>query len=387
MKILFNLLIVILLIILFFRFKNNFYLCILKCKNTIIFSIANSTNGLIPMNNIIIINNSRRTIRTSVFCIWLPLLITFFTQKNEASAQQRDTSQLKSVYIQHCYGYKTTSLRIGNALGYGVYRDMGTAPLRFKGAVLQPNIGLEFGGMRNWTTTIDLFTSAGVFEDAVEPKLNFGSFDISNTLRFKMTKIISELWSYENERKLHLGNEEISTTQNKRHYACVSVGFGAANFFDVTVNSEYENAAAGVSEFVGPEVSLRADLSLNAVFNKFSIDKFDKQFHTEIGLMPVAAVLRPGYSYIDNYTASQPVLSSLFDEFQWNLKPFAGLWSDIGFDIINGYNRISFSYLWSYHSSGNSGAWRFDHATHLFLIDFTITLKQKSTEWTKAKEI
>ena len=322
------------------------------------------------MNNIIIINNSRRTIRTSVFCIWLPLLITFFTQKNEASAQQRDTSQLKSVYIQHSYGYKTTSLRIGNALGYGVYRDMGTAPLQFKGAVLQPNIGLEFGGMRNWTTTIDLFTSAGVFEDAVEPKLNFGSFDISNTLRFKTRKYITSLRLFAKENFTH-----------------VSVGFGAANFFDVTVNSEYKNAAAGVSELIGPEVSLRADLDLKAIFNNASYDKFGKHFHAEIGLMPVAAIFRPGYSYIDNYTASQPVLSSLFDEFQWNLKPFAGLWSDIGFDIINGYNRISFSYLWSYHSSGNSGAWRFDHATHLFLIDFTITLKQKSTECTKAKEI
>lgn len=322
------------------------------------------------MNNIIIINKAHRTIRHSVFCIWLPLLITFFTPNNEVSAQQCDSSQVKTVNIQNGHGYRTTSLHIGNAIGYGVYRDMGTAPLRFKGAVLMPNIGLELGGMRNWTTTIDLFTSAGVFEDAVDPKLNFGSFDISNTLRFKTRKYITSLRLFAKENFTH-----------------VSVGFGAANFFDVTVNSEYENAAAGVSELIGPEVSLRADLDLKAIFNNASYDKFGKQFHAEVGLMPVAAIFRPGYSYIDNYTASQPVLSSLFDEFQWNLKPFAGLWSDIGIDIVNGYNRISFSYLWSYHTSGNSGAWRFDHATHLFLIDFTITLKQRRKECLEIIEI
>ena len=306
------------------------------------------------------------------------LLITFFSALMPATAQESDTSQLKTVVLRHSSGYKTASLRIGSAIGYGVYRDLGTAPIRFKGTVLQPVIGLEFGGMRKWTTTIDIFTSAGIFEDAVEPKFNFGSFDISNTLRFKMRKYLAGLWSPEKEdiddkTELHFGNEDKYPMVNKRHHASLSLGMGVANFFDVTVNSEYENAATGISEFIGPEVSLRADFYPDWI----SYDRFSKQFHTEIGVMPVAAVFRPGYAYIGNYTASHPVASSLLDEFEWRMKPFAGLYSDIGFDIINGYNRISFSYLWSYHSSGDSGFWRFDHAIHLFLIDFTITLKQK----------
>lgn len=261
----------------------------------------------------------------------------------------------RTVTITHSSGYKTTSLRLGSAIGYGLYRDMGTAPISFKGVALQPVVGLEFGGMRKWTTTIDAFSSVGVFEDAVAPKLNFGSFDISNTLRFKMRRCIEE-W----------------------HYAALSAGFGAANFLDVTVNPDYENAAAGISEFFGPELSLRADWFLNTAFGIYNADKPQLQLHTELGLMPLAAILRPGYAYIDNYTASQPVLAALFDNYQWHLKPLAALYTDIGLDILTGsFSRISFSYLWSYHSSGNSGASRFDHATHYLAIDFIIPLKSK----------
>lgn len=305
-----------------------------------------------------------KNIRLSKYYAAVILLITFFwTSVDAASQNGTDSSQLKTVAIQHSSGYKTTMLRLGGSIGYGVYRDMGTAPFSFKGVAVQPVVGIEFGGMRKWTTKIDIFTTLGAFEDAVLPKLNFGAFDISNTIRFSMRKQIED-----------------------EHFASFSVGFGAANFLDVTVNPDYENSAAGVSEFIGPELLLRADANLSGDF--YSDKLFDKQLHAEIGLMPIAAVLRPGYAYIDNYTAAQPVLASLFDQFEWHLKPFAGIYTDIGLDLLNANNsRISISYRWSYHSSGNSGQWRFDHATHFLLIDFFITLKSKRTEWSRITEI
>ena len=307
-----------------------------------------------------------KTIRLPKYYISFLLLITFSAASIVLMAQESDTSSRKTVILKKHSGVKTTSLRIGSAVGYGVYRDMGTAPIRFKGIVLQPNMGLEFGGMRKWNTTIDVYTSVGIFEDDVAPKYNLGSYDVSNTLRFKMTKRIA----------------------NPRPSLSLSSGFGVANFLDVTVNPEYENAATGISEFVGPELFLRADLFLDNFLSKTKPDKPNLQMHTEIGIMPVAAILRPGYAYIDNYTASQPVLTALFDEFEWNLKPFAAACSDIGFDILYSFgNRISFSYLWAYHTSGNSGIWRFDHATHFFLIDFIFTFKKKRTGWTETIEI
>ena len=293
-----------------------------------------------------------------------------------------DTTKMKTVMVKHSSGYKTTSLRLGGGIGYGIYRDMGTAPMSFNGVMLEPVVGLEFGGMRRWITTVDAFNSVGVFEDAVAPKLNFGSFDISNTLRFKMQRYFSSLWAPwtvdEGLGKFHFGNEDEDANSEKRHYAAFYASFGAANFFDVTVNPEYENAAAGISEFIGPEFSVMAIFYLNSIFGNNNIDIAELQLHTELGLMPVAAVLRPGFAYIDNYTASQPVISALFDNYEWHLKPFAGLYTDIGLDIMTGpFNCISLSYYWSYHSSGNGGASRFDHATHYFAIDFIIPLKTK----------
>lgn len=323
-----------------------------------------------------------RNIRLSKYYLALILLITFCGTHITSKAQNvADTAQLQVVTIRHSDGFKSTMLRLGGSLGYGIFRDMGTAPISFKGLVAQPVVGIELSGMRKWKTTIDLYASVGAFEDAVDPKLNFGAFDISNTVRYTSRKHIAYLLSGGDKGGLELVSCSRPLSSESVCYATFSVGLGAANFLDVTVNPDYENSAAGVSDFVGPEVTLRADWSLTDIFNVNSLDKlFYKQLHTAIGLMPVAAILRPGYAYIDNYTAAQPVLASLFDNFVWSIKPFAGLYTDIGLDLINANNsRITLSYLWTYHSTGNSGFWRFDHATHFLHIDFIITLKNKPT--------
>lgn len=316
--------------------------------------------------------NQLQNIACLIVCV-----VTLIIPSLLSAQDTTDTGRLKTVVLTHASGFKTTSVRLGGGMGYGMYRDLGTAPMRFKGLMIQPSVGIEWSGMRKWTTTIDNNSTVGVFEDAVEPKLNFGSFDISNTLRFKMRKHISSVWSLEEESKLHLGHEDKHSIDPKKHYVSFSAGFGAANFIDITVNPEYENASTGISEFFGPELMLRADLFLNTIFDWWNYDKADKQIHTEIGFMPLAAVMRPGYAYIDNYTASQPVLAALFDQYEWHLKPFAGLYTDIGVDFISTFSRVSISYIWSYYSSGNGGASRFDHASHLFAIDFIIPIKTK----------
>ena len=321
---------------------------------------------------------AQRTFRLPQYYTFFLLLIIFFSAPSLLIAQETsDTSQLETITLKHSSGYRTTSLRIGTALGYGLYRDMGTAPVSFNGLVIQPALGLEFGGFRRWTTSIDLLTSIGFYEDAVAPALNFGSFDVFNTIRFKMRTYFAALFKKKYDSELQLKTIKNLPNDEKKTYAYISAGFTISNFFDVTINPAYENAATGISEFLGPELLLRTDILLGSFFD-LDWQKFDKQLHAEVGLMPVAAVMRPGYAYIDNYTASQPVLSALFDEYQWRIKSFAGAYTDIGFDIRTGIgSRISLSYYWSYHTSGNNDVWRFDHAKHLFLIDFTIILKEK----------
>ena len=99
------------------------------------------------------------------------------------------------------------------------------------------------------------------------------AFDIHNTLRIKWMQ------------------------QVKKVNTNLFVGGGITNFLDVTVNTNYENAAAGGSEFFGPE--------LHALFLQQAPRWLGRKvyFHEGVSLMPFAALLRPGYAYIDNYTA------------------------------------------------------------------------------------
>lgn len=237
------------------------------------------------------------------------------------------------------------ALQLGFADGFGSYRDMGTAPITFNGLMLQQNLALHLIFPERMQFSLVSRSAAGIFEDAVEPSLNFGAYDISNCSSLRFLKPLN----------------------NSRFY----LGFALTNFFDLTINPEYENASTGISDFMGPEAIARAELKTRR--------QSPLLFHGEIALMPIAILLRPGYSYIDNYTSTHPVTDAILSDFDLAIKPFAAISTDFGIDIITGpASRISFSYLWCYHTTGNSGFHRFDRATHLLSIDFLIKLRTKT---------
>ena len=241
---------------------------------------------------------------------------------------------------------------MGNAVGYGTFRDMGTAPLSFNGLLFQPTLGLHLIYPKRMEFSFVSRSSLGIFEDAVAPALNFGSFDINFYSRLMFMKAVKG---------------KAASSQAKAKVLQFYWGAALASFLDVTVNTEYENSATGVSYFIGPEAVGRVDIMPRW--------KAPLMFHAELGLLPVAAVMRPGYSYIDNYTATHPVLDALFSDFDVSLKGFAGADTDIGIDLVTGpASRVSLCYLWSFHTSGNSGYHRFDHATHILAIDLLVRL-------------
>lgn len=243
------------------------------------------------------------------------------------------------------------SLQLGAAEGYGSYRDLGTSPMSYYGIMLQPTLGLHLVLPSRMEFSVVSRNAVGFLEDAADPILNFGAFDINSTFSLKALARIASSDSSSNIFKLYLG-------------------VGLANFLDITVNPNYENASAGISDFMGPELIGR--LYCEPRWN------VPIQFHGEAAVTPIAAVLRPGYSYIDNYTAYHPVSNAFFTDFEIFAKPFAAVSTDIGIDIVTGPgSRITFSYLWNYHTTGNKGIWRFDHATHYLAIDFLIKLRAK----------
>lgn len=239
---------------------------------------------------------------------------------------------------------KTWSLRLGSGVGYGAYRDLGTAPFSFKGATLMPDAGLSFtSGV--WLFDIASTSMIGIYEDALKPAFNFAAFDVNNTVRIKLLRQLP-------------------------HEGCpIRVGMAVSSFLDANINTNYENAAVGVSWFIYPEIIARIDdIPLGSKEScRFSL-------HGELGVAPAAWAMRPGYSFIDNYTATQPVLDAQFDNYQMSATAFACLSTDIGLNYrFKSNNSISISYLWNFHRS--NGTWEYYHASHIVATSIIIKLK------------
>lgn len=289
-------------------------------------------------------------------CTVTTLLITFFFSHGTLYAQQVPFGNVKCIRPTQAKQHephgndslysadpRLWTLSLGVGLGHGKVRDMGTAPILFGGPALYHTLGIGYERMR-WRYQSEIATALGYYEDALAPKLNFTTFDISNRIAFyAMRRLNAQLLTQE------------------------WLGVGIRNYLDVTVNTNYENAAAGISDFVELALLLRGAQQLGS-------SRWLLQF--QLAVSPLAAILRPGYAYIDNYTAAQPVLNVLFDDYQWNLSPVPSVSTEIGFrfTLLNG-NEMEWLYCWDYHSSGNSGFWRFDHAMHTLQFNLLFALK------------
>lgn len=236
---------------------------------------------------------------------------------------------------------------MGGDIGYSVFRDEGTAPVSYQGIGLMPTIGVNFCYLQQWQVDAEVGTFIGIFENAVPPRWNFSTYDVYNQASIKYLQRVKTV--------CHPTNSWLI-----RYW----LGGGLRNFATVTINTQYENAAVGVSEFLAPAAIARVEASAPHWI-----------LHGEASLLPLALVFRPGYSYIDNYTATNNVVDAQFSDYRWGCQPFAGAVTDIGAAYSFGNQFfIGLSYRWNVYSSGDSGAWKFVQASHLLAFDFTIRL-------------
>ena len=268
-------------------------------------------------------------------------------------AAQEDAGGTKEV----ASGTRQTMLVLGGGLGQGKFRDDGTAPFAYKGLLLPTDLGLKWLGKRGNSFSIISSTSVGVYRQAMAKEFSLDAYDVFNTFRIKLERGIDNY----------------------------SIGLSLTNFLDATVNPSYENAAVGVSDFFGLELSVGARVRTDQYFK----GKFwsNKAVHGEFVFMPVAGVVRPGYAYIDNYTSTNNVVRAQFSDYNITLQPFAAMATDVGFDIFpDQFSKISFSYRWSFHmfdkvsmhlDENYGGSSPFRHAYHTLVVDFFINLKSK----------
>lgn len=299
----------------------------------------------------------QRKVRLSKHCALVLLLITFAWTGNSARGQEHALGDaLPENSKRPAIAASGVWLNVGLGLGGGVYRDMGTAPLRYRGATLLPQVGVRWQREGLWNYHFENYTGLGIYKRRVTKGLAAEAFDVNNTLRATAYR--------------RLGTLPSTGREGRRTPVELRLGVGLRNFLDVTINTNYDNATAGVSELAGAELTLRARQGMRLWHRR------PVYWHAECGLVPVAMALRPGYAYVDNYTASQPVSSSFFDDFEWAVKPLAGLTCSVGIELALGAtgNSMEIDYRWNYYSTGKSGAWRFDHATHRLCLGFNIKL-------------
>jgi len=298
------------------------------------------------------IKRAFRLFETQKIMCFIMLCLTFFcghpglsVSAQGATADRFEVNGGQSASMQFALypDGRWSALHAGMGLGYVMHRDMGTAPISYRGPATGLNIGLWID-RPHWSIHIDLPFSVGAVDDAVGP-MSFDALDVTVTPEAKILYAPQKAWS-------------------RYRYM---VGGSITDRVYISGHPDYENAAVGVSNFVGINLVGRCERILKR-----------HMIHGEATIMPVALITRPGYSYIGNPTADNNVANTFLPTYQTFAKAFATLRTDVGFDFLlrNG-NRINLSYVWQYSSSGEKDIYRFDHAMHLLNVDFVFALRQK----------
>ena len=150
--------------------------------------------------------------------------------------------------------------------------------------------------------------------------------------------------------------------------------FGGAlqSYIDIKDYPQLMNASVGYSSFLNLHGTGMIQYDFAPMhdneYNLFSI-------YGKISLPLIGMVSRPGFAYMDNYTANINTVNTLLQDYISCPILFPGVSTDIGFmvNLLNS-NRIGLSYRWDYLTSRHTGEYRFDHAAHSFNVTFMFNL-------------
>ena len=160
-----------------------------------------------------------------------------------------------------------------------------------------------------------------------------------------------------------------------RHFADwgplrIWAGAGVGDMFDIRYNPLLANACVGMSNFAVLSLSTRAEVSVQRWM-----------FYGQMSVLPVALMLRPGFSYLNNYDReiANP-LSAAFDQYRTYLTALPGVSTRVGVvRWLKSGNGIALSYDWHYLTSRVSGRenvapWRMQQASHGLTLQLLFSL-------------
>lgn len=145
-------------------------------------------------------------------------------------------------------------------------------------------------------------------------------------------------------------------------------GGSLQGFMDVKEIPALMNAAVGVTAFENLCATSMAQFDF-AFIRGGAMPLFSA--YAKLSLPIVGLAVRPGFTYLDNYTGDINMANTVLGDYESFGKLFPGVSTDIGlyFNLLNG-NRIGLGYRWDYLSTGHKGIYRYDNAFHAINLNF-----------------
>lgn len=226
-------------------------------------------------------------------------------------------------------------LVLEGGVGLGSYRDFGASPLIVRGPELCTALSVE-KRTKNWLFDIGAGLSGGTYGYRIQ---------------------LNSFFTY--------GGHLSAYTELLRSFYCRNgwqfwCGAGIDDLFDIRYNKQLSNASVGMSNFFRLRLSVRAEYSWNRWCG-----------YAQLWTDPVALLLRPGFSYINNYDRdiANPV-GNAFDQYEWYMSGLTGIASRVGVRCrLDAGNEVGVAYCWGYLTSRVSSRpglapWRFQQAGH-----------------------
>ena len=265
-------------------------------------------------------------------------------------------------------------LETGGALGHTLFRDMGASPLSYRGPAVAPSLSLyryqdnmkdKLSNSRGWITLDGIL---GIYADAAHRAVPFNTDAASLRLYVEMghDRLLAP-WIHE--------------SVCHRSWECLHTlsplwGVSVDDHLLVTTIPTLENSSTALSNML--YVGLRGGLI-------YDIQKMKHhrsahwQMEATATVSPIGYAFRPGFSYMDNFNASNGNI--IFNNFtstyssDWVALPVAATALSASYTMASG-NTLRLCYQWNYLTTRNSGAWTLNEASHMLRLSINVVLKQ-----------
>ncbi|MBP5535962.1 MAG: hypothetical protein J6X62_04135 [Bacteroidales bacterium] len=243
------------------------------------------------------------------------------------------------------------SLSLSRGAGYAMQRDLGVSPISYQGLAGRMGLGVDVR-LPRWSIEIDRGTLAALYESGT-----FG--EDGNSMGYGISSCqevcaLRQMWTH--GRWLLMAGPMLSSN------------------LALKLNPELFNASFGLSGFAS--LSLKGRICFDFGREDEDYRHYRFRFYGQQTLSPMTLAVRPGYSYIDNYSGTTDQLSAFLETYELMALAAAEWHSELGVKMqMPSGNRIGLAYRWDYCTTYNAGAWRFDEAFHMAVASFDFILK------------